>query len=197
MICTIVAVLYPMYATFRALEDHSQVRDARAVAEVRDWLAYWVVYSASTIFDCIFYRILLWLPFYQIVRLAFIIWLFFPGTRGATTVYAWAIGPVLRRNRPHVDAAIAQSVAEFSDALGGGQLFSTLDRGTAEGGDLFRTPDREELVVQDLSKHAAMAPASQTISMGSGSGHVRKRARAASPKPPCHERSVAGESAFD
>jgi len=195
LISAVVGLLYPMYATFRALEDHTQANDAHSAAEVSDWLAYWVIYAAITILDVIFYWVLLWVPFYHILRLVFTVWLFLPATRGASTVYAWTVGPVFRRYRLCVDSALAQSAAGFNGALGGEQLRGALRGAALESAGLVRNLGIEELVAQELTKAAAARLASQAASPSRMQG---RGTRTASPRPPLSaHRPGAGKAEAD
>ncbi|CAL1161737.1 unnamed protein product [Cladocopium goreaui] len=76
--------------------------------EVSSWLAYWITFAAFTLLEGASAKLMSWLPFYYVMRLALIMWLFLPATRGAQALYRWAVAPVLRRYRPQVDAALAR-----------------------------------------------------------------------------------------
>eukprot|EP01018_Ginkgo_biloba_P023645 Gb_16303 [translate_table: standard] len=75
-----VMLLYPLYASIRAIESPSQLDDEQ-------WLTYWVLYSLITIFELSFYKVLAWLPFWPYVKLIASIWLVLPMFNGAAYIY--------------------------------------------------------------------------------------------------------------
>lgn len=46
--------------------------------------------------------------FRPVFRLALIVWLFLPATRGAQGLYSWAVAPLLRRYRVQVDDTLSR-----------------------------------------------------------------------------------------
>jgi len=112
VICTAIGSLYPLYASFRAVEDNSH-------REIKHWLVYWITYAAVMLLEGFVQRLLSWVPFYRFLRLAFVLWLFLPLTRGSKNAYKWAVRPVLRRYRPGIDQALARSQDELEGTLSG------------------------------------------------------------------------------
>lgn len=108
LLCNLVGQLYPTYSSFRALEDFDQ-------SEISFWLTYWVTYSTLGVCEGFFYPLVSWLPLYHLLRLALTAWLFMPTTRGAEVLYTWSVGPLLRRYRARVDAALSRSSMELED----------------------------------------------------------------------------------
>mmetsp|Transcript_17790 Transcript_17790/g.21838 ORF Transcript_17790/g.21838 Transcript_17790/m.21838 type:complete len:118 (+) Transcript_17790:2-355(+) len=103
------------------------------------------------------------------MRLALIVWLFLPATRGAQALYRWAVAPMLRRYRPQVDVALARSAQQLCGSFSTEKLREALrskGHGEAPGCGI------EELMAQELAKAAA-----------SRLGQVSSRARTASPRP--------------
>eukprot|EP01018_Ginkgo_biloba_P039065 Gb_05305 [translate_table: standard] len=76
----VVTLLYPLYASVRAIETPSRLDD-------QQWLTYWVLYSLITLFEITFSRVLEWLPFWPYVKLITICWLVLPIFNGAAYVY--------------------------------------------------------------------------------------------------------------
>jgi len=192
LISTAVGVSYPIFASFRALEDDQH-------AEMMQWLTYWVTYAAITLAESFLHKLLVWVPFYHILRLIFTAWLFLPMTRGAHKIYAWLLGPVLRRYRSHVDAALASSTHELHAKLWSQEVRSRLQKAMEgmSGGDL----GIDDLVARELAK-AANAEADKfvgaTVSKTGSTGgklhlepHLAVRRRTASPKPSRHTEVVA------
>uniref|UniRef100_A0A7C9DFY5 HVA22-like protein n=1 Tax=Opuntia streptacantha TaxID=393608 RepID=A0A7C9DFY5_OPUST len=91
-----VMLLYPLYASMRAIESPTTLDD-------QQWLTYWVIYSLITLFELSAWRILQWLPFWPYVKLLFCMWLVLPIFNGAAYIYenyvrkfvkiGWAVSP--------------------------------------------------------------------------------------------------------
>ncbi|KAL3821374.1 hypothetical protein ACJIZ3_007279 [Penstemon smallii] len=75
-----VMLLYPLYASMRAIESPSTLDD-------QQWLTYWVLYSFITLFELSCWQILQWLPFWPYIKLVFCIWLVLPIFNGAAFIY--------------------------------------------------------------------------------------------------------------
>ncbi|XP_031393116.1 HVA22-like protein f [Punica granatum] len=75
-----VMLLFPLYASMRAIESPSTLDD-------QQWLTYWVLYSFITLFELSFWKILAWLPFWPYVKLLFCMWLVLPIFNGAAYLY--------------------------------------------------------------------------------------------------------------
>eukprot|EP00434_Breviolum_minutum_P039980 symbB.v1.2.035519.t1/scaffold4793.1/size34812/2 len=125
LVCKVVGNLFPMYASFRALEDEDH-------DEVSSWLTYWVTFAAFTLLEGASAKLMSWLPFYYVMRLVLILWLFLPATRGAQALYTWTVAPVLRRYRPQVDVGLARCLACFR-AVHGEVLVSLFVTGAVLG----------------------------------------------------------------
>ncbi|KAK7387041.1 hypothetical protein VNO78_27514 [Psophocarpus tetragonolobus] len=75
-----VVLLYPLYATMRAIESPSTFDD-------QQWLTYWVLYSFITLFELSCHKVLSWFPIWPYMRLVFCIWLVLPMFNGAAYIY--------------------------------------------------------------------------------------------------------------
>lgn len=98
MVSTAVGHLYPMFASFRALEDGGPAGDC--------WLLYWITYGAVLLAEMVLSGLLRWIPLYPALRLCFIAWLFWRDAAGAKLVYGWAVAPALRLYRPRIEALL-------------------------------------------------------------------------------------------
>ncbi|XP_057949979.1 HVA22-like protein a isoform X1 [Malania oleifera] len=81
-----VALVYPMYASIRAIES-------RSFADGEKWLRYWVLYSLITLFNLTLGRVLEVLPFWSYAKLIAVCWLVLPCFNGAPYVYEHFIRP--------------------------------------------------------------------------------------------------------
>ncbi|KAE9614816.1 hypothetical protein Lal_00035999 [Lupinus albus] len=75
-----VMLLYPLYASMRAIESPSTLDD-------QQWLTYWVLYSFTTLFELSCYKILPWFPIWPYMKLVFCLWLVLPMFNGAAYIY--------------------------------------------------------------------------------------------------------------
>ncbi|PKU80003.1 HVA22-like protein f [Dendrobium catenatum] len=73
-------LLYPLYASMRAIESPSPLDD-------QQWLTYWVLYSLITLFELSFYKVLVWFPLWPYLKLLFCMWLVLPIFNGAAFLY--------------------------------------------------------------------------------------------------------------
>ncbi len=104
IISNLIGVAYPVFMSFHALESkHSEDDD-------KQWLTYWVVYGLFALADQCAGFILHFIPFYYVLKVAVLIWLFHPSTQGATWVYNEYIQPYAGQ----IDE-IRQSVSEGID----------------------------------------------------------------------------------
>ncbi|CAI8610039.1 unnamed protein product [Vicia faba] len=63
----VVSLVYPLYASVRAIESKSPVDD-------QQWLTYWVLYSMITLFELTFAKILEWIPIWPYAKLILTCW---------------------------------------------------------------------------------------------------------------------------
>jgi len=190
LLCTLVGLSYPLYASFKVLEDQNH-------EDAVQWLTYWVTYSAIAMAENLFRGLLVWLPFYYTIRLVFTVWLFLPWTRGASCIYRRLLAPVLRRQQRRIDAVLERSTAPFQGDILSNELreklLQAIEASTAGGN--IRDLGIDDLVAQQLSKAAAtrleqvrrgtenqplLSPQQQGVSPAS---HLGVRRRSASPKP--------------
>ncbi|KAG5109413.1 hypothetical protein JHK82_038636 [Glycine max] len=75
-----VMLLYPLYASMRAIESPSTLDD-------QQWLTYWVLYSFMTLFELSTHKILAWFPIWGYLKLMFCVWLVLPMFNGAAYIY--------------------------------------------------------------------------------------------------------------
>lgn len=68
------------------------------------WLTYWVVFSFLSIFESLFVFLVSMIPFYYFIKAAFIVWMYYPATMGAKTVYESGLRPLLL---PYIEGAEA------------------------------------------------------------------------------------------
>eukprot|EP01056_Protomagalhaensia_sp_Gyna25_P001786 Protomagalhaensia_sp_Gyna_25__1785@NODE_193_length_4530_cov_387_349811_g144_i1_p5_GENE_NODE_193_length_4530_cov_387_349811_g144_i1NODE_193_length_4530_cov_387_349811_g144_i1_p5_ORF_typecomplete_len200_score20_78TB2_DP1_HVA22/PF03134_19/2e22_NODE_193_length_4530_cov_387_349811_g144_i116882287 len=71
LILGVVGFFYPAWSSFKAIEKNDS-------HETVQWLSYWVVYAAFSFIEIFSDFVLFWIPFYYILKLLFLFWLFLP-----------------------------------------------------------------------------------------------------------------------
>lgn len=106
MICRLVVLvfgmLYPAYASYKAVKTKN-------IREYVRWMMYWIVFAlfmAVEIFTDIFIS---WFPFYYELKMAFVLWLLSPYTKGASLLYRKFVHPSLSRHEKEIDTYIVQA----------------------------------------------------------------------------------------
>uniref|UniRef100_A0A8C6ZNG4 Receptor expression-enhancing protein n=1 Tax=Nothoprocta perdicaria TaxID=30464 RepID=A0A8C6ZNG4_NOTPE len=94
--------LYPAYASYKAVKTKN-------IREYVRWMMYWIVFAifmATETFTDIFIS---WFPFYYEIKMAFVIWLLSPYTRGASLLYRKVVHPTLSRKEQEIDTYLVQA----------------------------------------------------------------------------------------
>ncbi|KAF2311335.1 hypothetical protein GH714_021861 [Hevea brasiliensis] len=83
----VVSLVYPLYASIRAIETKSPVDD-------QQWLTYWVLYSMITLIELTFAKVIEWIPIWSYAKLILTCWLVIPYFSGAAYVYEHFVRPL-------------------------------------------------------------------------------------------------------
>jgi len=101
-LCSIVGFLYPAFKSFQALETKNKGDDTQ-------WLVYWVIFSFFQIIEVFIDFLVYFIPFYYAFKLAFLLWLMLPQTKGAAFLYDAVLKDFLKKNESRIDAALADA----------------------------------------------------------------------------------------
>ena len=93
LVCNLGGFVYPAYRSLKAIKSESKDDDT-------EWLIYWTVFAAFSLVDFAAEVILSWFPVYWVAKLAFLVYLWFPATRGAQRLYKDALAPAADRFGP-------------------------------------------------------------------------------------------------
>ena len=104
-------VAYPAFMSFLALESDGADDD-------KQWLTYWVIFGLFNIVDQWSGFILHFIPFYFVFKLCFLVFLFHPSTKGATTIYNAYILPTVNKYEDQIAAAEAR-LSQITDKASG------------------------------------------------------------------------------
>ncbi|XP_029977610.1 receptor expression-enhancing protein 3 [Sphaeramia orbicularis] len=94
--------LYPAYYSYKAVKTKN-------VKEYVRWMMYWIVYALYTVVETITDLTLAWFPLYYELKVAFVIWLLSPYTRGASLIYRKCLHPLLSSKEREIDEYIVQA----------------------------------------------------------------------------------------
>lgn len=94
--------LYPAYASYKAVKTKN-------VKEYVKWMMYWIVFALFTTVETATDLFLSWFPFYFELKIAFVIWLLSPYTKGSSVLYRKFVHPTLSNKEREIDEYIAQA----------------------------------------------------------------------------------------
>ncbi|THG09049.1 hypothetical protein TEA_010280 [Camellia sinensis var. sinensis] len=89
--CRRLMSVLPIYASVQAIESNSN-------SDMRNLVAYWIVFSLISLFELAFAKLIEWLPFWPYMKLMAICWLGIPNFKGACYVYECLIHSCLSVN---------------------------------------------------------------------------------------------------
>ncbi|XP_015234786.1 PREDICTED: receptor expression-enhancing protein 3 [Cyprinodon variegatus] len=73
------------------------------------WMMYWIVFALYTVAETITDLTVAWFPLYYELKIAFVIWLLSPYTRGASLIYRKCLHPLLSSREREIDEYIVQA----------------------------------------------------------------------------------------
>lgn len=97
--CVAAGVGFPVYSTFKALEQHDQ-------QEQEQWLIYWAVYGCFHVTEIFADKLLSWFPYYHHAKLAFLIWLQLPISNGARHCFMRYVRPFFLKHQSRLDSIV-------------------------------------------------------------------------------------------
>uniref|UniRef100_A0A3Q4IFV1 Receptor expression-enhancing protein n=1 Tax=Neolamprologus brichardi TaxID=32507 RepID=A0A3Q4IFV1_NEOBR len=100
--CLLFGTLYPAYYSYKAVKTKN-------VKEYVRWMMYWIVFALYTVVETITDLSLAWFPLYYELKIAFVIWLLSPYTRGASLIYRKCLHPLLSSREREIDEYIVQA----------------------------------------------------------------------------------------
>nr|XP_058928469.1 receptor expression-enhancing protein 4 isoform X1 [Kogia breviceps]XP_058928470.1 receptor expression-enhancing protein 4 isoform X1 [Kogia breviceps]XP_058928471.1 receptor expression-enhancing protein 4 isoform X1 [Kogia breviceps] len=106
MICRLVVLvfgmLYPTYASYKAVKTKN-------IREYVRWMMYWIVFALFMAVETFTDIFISWFPFYYEIKMAFVLWLLSPYTKGASLLYRKFVHPSLSRHEKEIDTYIVQA----------------------------------------------------------------------------------------
>ncbi|XP_068012249.1 LOW QUALITY PROTEIN: receptor expression-enhancing protein 4 [Melanerpes formicivorus] len=95
-------MLYPAYASYKAVKSKN-------IREYVRWMMYWIVFALFMAMETITDLLISWFPFYYELKMAFVLWLLSPYTRGASLLYRKFVHPTLSSREKEIDSYIIQT----------------------------------------------------------------------------------------
>ncbi|XP_021289930.1 putative HVA22-like protein g [Herrania umbratica] len=106
----ILGYAYPAIECFKTVEKNKV-----GIEELRFWCQYWIVVAFLTVFERIGDLFISWLPMYDELKLALLIYLWYPKTKGTGYVYDTLLRPFMVRHETEVDRKIQELRARAWD----------------------------------------------------------------------------------
>ncbi|KAK1426197.1 hypothetical protein QVD17_14866 [Tagetes erecta] len=103
----ILGYAYPAFECFKTIEKHGA-----ANAELRFWCQYWVIVAVLTVFERIGDIFISWVPMYGEMKLALIIYLWYPKTKGTGFVYHAMLRPFVARHETDIERSLKEMRAK-------------------------------------------------------------------------------------
>lgn len=89
---------YPAFECYKTIE-----KNRVEIEELRFWCQYWIIVALLRIFESIGDVFMTWLPMYSEAKLALIIYLWYPKTKGTRYIYDTLLKPYVSRHEPDID----------------------------------------------------------------------------------------------
>jgi receptor expression-enhancing protein 1/2/3/4 len=110
LLCSVATFLFPVFASYKALK-------ANDPTQLTPWLMYWVVVACVLFVESWVDWILVWFPFYQVIRAGFMLWLVLPQSQGATKLYVEYIHPNLQQHEKEIEDFIYRTHEQAKSAF--------------------------------------------------------------------------------
>uniref|UniRef100_A0A8C0NSE4 Receptor expression-enhancing protein n=2 Tax=Canis lupus familiaris TaxID=9615 RepID=A0A8C0NSE4_CANLF len=147
MICRLVVLvfgmLYPAYASYKAVKTKN-------IREYVRWMMYWIVFALFMAVETFTDIFISWFPFYYEIKMAFVLWLLSPYTKGASLLYRKFVHPSLSRHEKEIDTCIVQAKERSYETMlsfgkrglniAASAAVQAATKGTGQGGCRTATP---------------------------------------------------------
>ncbi|XP_035529439.1 receptor expression-enhancing protein 1 isoform X1 [Morone saxatilis] len=110
LVVLVFGTLYPAYSSYKAVKT-------KDVKEYVRWMMYWIIFALFTSVEVFTDMFICWLPFYYELKMAFVVWLLSPYTRGSSVLYRKFVHPTLSSKEKDIDDYIGQAKDKSYDTL--------------------------------------------------------------------------------
>ena len=140
IITNLVGTLYPLFWTIKSLEQH-------IYEEQKKWLTYWVVFGSFIIVDMSSVVIVKFIPFYFVIKILFLIWLFMPGSGGCEIVYYLVVKKIFRIYEDKIESYVVGAKDYANDFLNENNLKSFHNKNLTKKN--YKNNDKEEDIKEE------------------------------------------------
>ncbi|XP_069008321.1 receptor expression-enhancing protein 1 [Embiotoca jacksoni] len=110
LVVLVFGTLYPAYSSYKAVKS-------KDVKEYVKWMMYWIIFALFMTVEVFTDMFLCWLPFYYELKIAFVVWLLSPYTKGSSVLYRKFVHPTLSSKEKDIDEYICQAKDKSYDTL--------------------------------------------------------------------------------
>ncbi|XP_067335256.1 receptor expression-enhancing protein 1 isoform X1 [Channa argus] len=110
LVVLVFGTLYPAYSSYKAVKS-------KDVKEYVKWMMYWIIFALFTSVEVFTDMFLCWLPFYYELKIAFVVWMLSPYTKGSSVLYRKFVHPTLSSKEKDIDDYICQAKDKSYDTL--------------------------------------------------------------------------------
>ena len=111
VITNLVGTLYPAFWTIKSIEKED-------LSEQKNWLTYWAVFGFFILIDMFSPIIVKFIPFYLVMKILFLIWMFMPGTNGSKLFYEIVVKKILKKYETKIDVVVKNVGEVFQNEEG-------------------------------------------------------------------------------
>ncbi len=105
IITNLIGTVYPAYMTMKSIQSQND--------DDKYWLTYWVVFAFFSLVDVFSGFLMKLIPFYFILKIVFLVWLFMPNTQGCYYVYYFVIIKLFKQVEKDIDEA-TEKIGEYT-----------------------------------------------------------------------------------
>uniref|UniRef100_F7A9F0 Receptor expression-enhancing protein n=1 Tax=Monodelphis domestica TaxID=13616 RepID=F7A9F0_MONDO len=102
LVVLVFGMLYPAYASYKAVKTKN-------IREYVRWMMYWIVFAFFMTVETFTDIFISWFPFYYEIKIAFVVWLLSPYTKGASLLYRKFVHPALSYREKEIDSYIVKA----------------------------------------------------------------------------------------
>ncbi|CAM6094250.1 unnamed protein product [Calypogeia fissa] len=106
----VLGYLYPAYECFKCVEKKRPDQD-----HIRFWCQYWMIIAVVTVAERLGDALISWIPLYSEAKLAFIIYLWYPKTKGTTYIYSTFVRPFVAQHEEEIDQNLKDMKSKAGD----------------------------------------------------------------------------------
>lgn len=132
IITNLIGTIYPAYWTMKSIQSQND--------DDKYWLTYWVVFAFFSLVDVFSGFLMKLIPFYFILKIVFLVWLFMPNTQGCYYVYYFVIIKLFKHVEKDIDEA-TEKIGEYTKNIvnqGNEIIEKTISKGKKAEEPLFQ-----------------------------------------------------------